>query len=78
MTLLLLVSFARYVQHHAEDLRSKIVNHEGQKELKVVANGTLFSAPYEKLAEMMQQEVMRHLNDPSLGAWIQPGEKNVV
>eukprot|EP00041_Stephanoeca_diplocostata_P014904 m.282285 g.282285 ORF g.282285 m.282285 type:complete len:284 (+) comp19845_c1_seq10:339-1190(+) len=68
----IITQFSLYVQHHAEDLRSRIVNHEGQKDLVVQASGTLFNAPYEMLAEMIHREIMGHLNDPSVGEWIQP------
>ena len=44
-------SFARYMEVHAEDLRSKFVDHEGQKELVAYGGGTIMSANWPDLVD---------------------------
>ena len=43
--------FARYVNAHAEELRSKLVSHEGKQELVVVTDRNLYAADWPKLID---------------------------
>lgn len=64
--------FSFYVVGNAEALRSKFVQHEGQKELIVQGDGGLYCADYEKLAQSMVKEISRNIKDPSVTEWLMP------
>lgn len=67
------VQFGFFVNGAAETLRNTIVNHTGQKELVVKADGTIETAPYaDLLAENMVQELRENVKDPALCDWILP------
>ncbi|EAT87510.1 hypothetical protein HBI56_122700 [Parastagonospora nodorum] len=61
-----------YINAHAEDLRSHFVAHEGQKELKVTAVGTIESVDIGALARRMTGLIQENVNDPNLRDWIMP------
>jgi len=69
----ILTQFSFYVNAHPEDLRSKFVNFEGKKELEVYADGTLHTAPYDELVDLMSREIQKNLTDPEIRDWVQPG-----
>ncbi|KAN0031309.1 hypothetical protein ACTA71_010398 [Dictyostelium dimigraforme] len=65
----ILVQFSLYLNANAEQLRSKIVDFEGKKELNVYGNGTLMTANYEQLTKSMTQEIEKNIKDPSIKEW---------
>lgn len=67
-----MTQFALYVDGNSEALRSKFVNHEGQKELEVVSGGTLRTVHYGELCKMMTMQIQEKLKDPAVKDWIIP------
>ncbi|KAH3760612.1 CDP-alcohol phosphatidyltransferase [Pelomyxa schiedti] len=65
--------FSFYLNANAERLRSSFVSHSGQKELVVFGSGTLYTAAYENLCNMMSVEIEKNLVDPTVREWIIPG-----
>lgn len=61
-----------YIQKNAEKLRTRFVEHEGQKELVVRSHGTLFTAPWGDIAQLFLKEIGKNMKDPSVAAWITP------
>ncbi|KDO21822.1 hypothetical protein SPRG_12639 [Saprolegnia parasitica CBS 223.65] len=70
--LAILIQFGMYVDGHAEELRSSLVKHDGQKELVVYASGTLYSVDIGALSKQMVDKMDEHLVDPSLKHWVLP------
>ncbi|EQC28875.1 hypothetical protein SDRG_13385 [Saprolegnia diclina VS20] len=70
--LAILIQFGLYVDGNAEALRSSLVKHEGQKELIVDANGTLYSVDFGALSKQMVDKMDEFLVDPSLKHWVLP------
>ncbi|KAN0029220.1 hypothetical protein ACTFIV_011099 [Dictyostelium citrinum] len=65
----ILVQFSLYLNANSEQLRSKIVDFEGKKQLEVHGNGTLMTANYEKLTMAMTLEIEKNIKDPSIREW---------
>ena len=70
--LAILIQFACYVEHHAEELRKVFVNHEGKKQLEVSASGTLRNAPYDEMAIAMTDQIAANLKDDTIREWAMP------
>ncbi|KAJ0424972.1 hypothetical protein BJY00DRAFT_308859 [Aspergillus carlsbadensis] len=68
----ILTQLSFYVNAHAEDLRSIFVSHQGQKELKVHAVGTIHSVDLGALAVEMTQEMKENLVDKDFRDWLLP------
>ncbi|KAG8810409.1 hypothetical protein FRC19_004560 [Serendipita sp. 401] len=68
----ILSQFNLYVNANAEELRSKFVAHEGQKELEVKAEGTRYTVDFGMMAATMGQLLKQNILDPSLHVWIIP------
>ena len=58
--LLISQGFARYVNAHAEELRSKLVNHEGKKELVVFTNSNIYAAEWPKLIDGFGSQIDKY------------------
>jgi hypothetical protein len=61
-----------YINAHAEELRTHFVAHEGQKQLKVKAFGTIHSVDFGALARQMTGLIQENVKDPDLRDWIMP------
>lgn len=61
-----------YINAHAEELRDYFVAHQGQKELKVYAVGTIDTVDFGTLAKHMTSEIQANVKDPDLQEWIMP------
>ena len=72
--LTILQQFSAYVNggDRAEQLRDRIVDFDGKKELTVNAAGTLFNAPYGFLTMQMAEEIAKNIKDPTLRTWVDP------
>jgi hypothetical protein len=68
-----LCQFSAYVNGRAEELRSKFVAHEGQKELTVNGVGNIFTADFAGLTRQMLQAISENIKDASLQEWFLPG-----
>ncbi|MCJ1463123.1 hypothetical protein MMC07_001728 [Pseudocyphellaria aurata] len=68
----ILAQFSLYVNANAEELRSKFVAHEGQKELLVDEVGTIHSVDFGILAQRMTRELEKNVLDKDLRRWIMP------
>lgn len=68
----IMTQFSFYLEKYGEDLRAKFVDHEGKKELKVTAYGSLFHAPYDEMARMMSTKIAENIKDPSVRDWVLP------
>lgn len=69
----LLAQFSSYVNGRAEELRDKIVDHEGQKELEVKAGGTIYSVDFGWMSVQMLDKISENIKDPTLREWFLPG-----
>ena len=71
----ILGQFSAYVNGpgRAEELRSKFVNHTGQMELTVTAEGSVCEAPYGTMTRQFLDEISKNLVDPSFKEWFLPG-----
>ncbi len=58
--LLISQGFARYVNAHAEELRSKLVNHEGKKTLVVQTDRSIYDAPWPKLIDEFSSQINQY------------------
>ncbi|KAM9959710.1 hypothetical protein ACTFIR_000801 [Dictyostelium discoideum] len=65
----ILVQFSSYLNANAEQLRSKIVDFQGKKQLIVSGGGTLMTANYESLTIRMTHEIEKNIKDPSIREW---------
>ena len=72
--LTILQQFSAYVNggNRAEQLRDRIVDFEGKKELTVYADGTLFNAPYDFMTMQMAEKIAKNIKDPTLRTWVDP------
>ncbi|GAM17474.1 hypothetical protein SAMD00019534_006490, partial [Acytostelium subglobosum LB1] len=70
--LALITQFSFYVNAHSDKLRDKFVAFDDKKELEIVANGTLFNAPYEEMAILMTKQIADNIKDPSVREWVMP------
>jgi len=68
----IMTQFSLYVNGNGEELRSKFVSHEGQKELTVYAGGCLESADYVSIIESMTHLIRENLKDESVRNWVIP------
>lgn len=68
----IMTQFSFYLEKYGEDLRSKFVDHKGQKELSVSANGRLHCAPYDEMARMISTQISKNIKDPSVKDWVMP------
>jgi len=68
-----LTQFSFYVQANAEELRGRLVDFEGKKQLVVKAGGTLFTADFGKMAcRMVDEQIVQNIKDPSVTTWLLP------
>ena len=71
--LTILSQFCAYVNNNAEGLRSKIVEHEGKKELKAYCHGTLETADYKGMIRDLLMQIRENIKSPELADWFRPG-----
>ncbi|RAK82051.1 DUF4419 domain-containing protein [Aspergillus fijiensis CBS 313.89] len=64
------VSF--YINANAEKLRAHFVAHDGRKELRVYANGTLETVDFGAIALALSTAIQNNVVDPDLRAWVMP------
>eukprot|EP00403_Amphidinium_massartii_P028777 CAMPEP_0178399166 /NCGR_PEP_ID=MMETSP0689_2-20121128/15143_1 /TAXON_ID=160604 /ORGANISM="Amphidinium massartii, Strain CS-259" /LENGTH=397 /DNA_ID=CAMNT_0020019941 /DNA_START=32 /DNA_END=1225 /DNA_ORIENTATION=+ len=71
----ILAQFSAYVNggNRAEQLRDRIVDFQGKRQLTVYAAGTLFTVDFGKMAVEMVDEIAKNIKDPSLREWVLPG-----
>jgi len=69
----ILCQFSAYVNGRAEELRSKFVAHEGQKELIVNGVGNIYSADFAALTRRTLHAISDNIKDASLQEWFLPG-----
>ena len=60
-----------YVNNHAEEMRHTFVEHEGKKEIKVYATGSLYSANWSSIIDQFAAEIEKNTKD-DMRAWIEP------
>ncbi|KAG8832669.1 hypothetical protein FRC17_000888 [Serendipita sp. 399] len=60
------------VNANAEDLRSKFVAHEGQKQLEVWTSGTRYTVDFGWMASEMGQKIKENILDETLHDWVIP------
>ncbi|KAN0042004.1 hypothetical protein ACTFIV_004560 [Dictyostelium citrinum] len=65
----ILVQFSLYLNANSEKLRSKIVDFEGKEKLEVFGGGTLMTANYEHLTNLMTKQIEKNIKDPSIREW---------
>ena len=68
----ILTQLSLFVNANAEEMRPFFVAHEGQKELRVQAVGTVHSVDMGALARQMSNLLAENVNDPELHPWIMP------
>lgn len=68
----IMTQFGHYVNGNADEMRRKLVNHEGKVTLSVDAIGMLRAVDYGKLSERMIQAMKEYLFDSSLIEWVIP------
>lgn len=71
--LTILAQFCAYVNKNAEALRSRLVEHEGKKELKVESYGSLETADYQRMIRDLLAEIRKSIKSPELADWFRPG-----
>ncbi len=64
--------FSNYVNGKSEELRDKLVDFKGKKELVVYDSGNLFSADYVSLSLEMTNQIAANIKDPSVRNWVMP------
>jgi hypothetical protein len=69
----ILAQFSAYVNGRAEELRSRIVNHEGQKNLEVTSPGDIFTADFGAMNRQFLDKISENIKDASLREWFLPG-----
>ena len=57
------------INAHAEELRSKFVAHEGQKELTVAGVGNRYSVDFGKIAQVMGNLLKDNVRTTRTGVW---------
>eukprot|EP01133_Synstelium_polycarpum_P007319 gene7319-8522_t len=70
--LAIITQFSFYLNANSEQLRNKIVDFQGKKELKVFGHGTLFNADYVTMSTQMSKEIAANITDPSIREWVIP------
>ncbi|CAF9903874.1 MAG: hypothetical protein GOMPHAMPRED_000591 [Gomphillus americanus] len=68
----ILTQLSFYVNANAEELRHHFVAHEGQKEVRVGAAGTIYTVDIGKLAVRLTSEMDKFIVDRELKDWILP------
>eukprot|EP01132_Coremiostelium_polycephalum_P002203 gene2203-2717_t len=68
----IIVQFSNYVNANSEKLRTKFVDFEGKRTLKVNSNGTLFTAPYDQMALSMTDQIAKNIKDETVRTWALP------
>ena len=71
--LAILAQFCTYLNRNAEELRSRIVAHEGQIELRAYGPGTLETADYQSMIRDLLGEIRKNIKSPELADWFRPG-----
>jgi Domain of unknown function (DUF4419) len=76
----ILTQFSFYVNAHAEELRGRLVNFQGKKELIVeMGDGSLFSTNFGTFANrMVDEQITKHLKDESVTKWLLPSFSTTV
>lgn len=69
----ILAQFSVYVNGRAEELRDKIVDHDGQKALEVVSPGDIFTADVGAMNGDFLDKISENIKDDSLREWFLPG-----
>ena len=69
----ILAQFSAYVNGRAEELRHKIVSHEGQEELVVVVPGTIHTVDFGAIHHIFLDKISQNIKDASLREWFLPG-----
>ena len=69
--LAILAQFSAYVSGHADELRHKFVNHEGQKGLRLEVSD-LSAGSIAAFARLMLDEIGKNIKDSSLVDWFLP------
>jgi hypothetical protein len=64
-----LTQISVYITTHAEELREKFVEHEGQKELKI-KSGDRYSIDFGAFTREMTKLIEQNIIDPEYRAWI--------
>lgn len=68
-----MVQFSFYVTKYSEELRDKLVDFEGKKELTIYAGGNLWTADFGLIAEkMVDEQIAKNIKDPELAKWVIP------
>lgn len=65
------ISFANFVDAHAEQMRKIFVTHEGKIELEVVGGGTIQTANFPSLIQQMSELIEKNTN-PIIRQWMEP------
>ncbi|KAI9719224.1 MAG: hypothetical protein M1812_003554 [Candelaria pacifica] len=68
----ILSQFNLFVNAHAEELRHVFVDHEGQRELTVVACGTRYTVDFGQMSNQMGILLEENIIDPQLRNWLIP------
>ncbi|EGC28748.1 hypothetical protein DICPUDRAFT_159767 [Dictyostelium purpureum] len=66
----ILIQLSLYINANSEQLRDKIVDFEGKRQLTVRGSGNLFTAPYEQMTLQMTREIEKNIKDPSIREWV--------
>ncbi|KDO20910.1 hypothetical protein SPRG_14141 [Saprolegnia parasitica CBS 223.65] len=70
--LAILTQFGLYVVANADELRHLLVQHDGQKELTIDSDASLWTADFGAFAAQWVDLMDDHLADPSLKDWLLP------
>ncbi|GAM23295.1 hypothetical protein SAMD00019534_064700 [Acytostelium subglobosum LB1] len=70
--LALITQFSFYVNANSEMLRSMFVSFDDKSELIVRTYGTLFTAPFDDVANQFAQQIAGNIKDPSIREWVLP------
>lgn len=65
------MTFANYVDHHAEKMRSSFVSHEGKKELVVEVNTSIKAMDWDDLIRQFSNLIDANTKD-EVRAWLEP------
>ena len=69
----ILAQFSAYINGRAKELRSKIVDHEGQKSLQVTSPGNIYTADLGAMNREFLDQIADNIKDASLREWFLPG-----
>ncbi|KAF0693359.1 Aste57867_15674 [Aphanomyces stellatus] len=67
------IQFGLFVNGNAEAVRASLVKHDGQTELEVRRDGSIYTVDFGDMAMEMTQQVEEYLVDPTLSQWLLPG-----